>query len=668
MARYGRGYPVPTRRRVGPPISTLPPGPLNVRATLVGPNSVTVAWDPPEAGALGYGLYLDGVKAGSDQAGTTFTFAGLVEGRTYLIEVDAAAADGRSDRLQLQVTTPDVTAPTVPGGLTMTGRTRTTLTVSWQPSTDNVSVAGYGLWLDGVRQGGDQAATTFMFAGLVADRAYLVGVDAADPTGNRSGRATLEVRTAPDLPPSAPPNLRATSVDYTTFSVVWDVATDEDPVIGYDVALDGDVIAVNQAGRTAVFNNLVENTDHQVRVWAVDQIGQRTLMPAELIVRTLDDTPPTAPTLMVEAAEESITVAWTQSADDFGVVGYRIDIDGQPAHSTPGTDFTVDGPVVRRHTVTGLTAGLEYRVRVVALDALGQESADNTVTVGTPPVPYSAIESPVYRIGSWAGNARDAWGVDWVVEEAQGWASTPDVRPRSARLGGVDGAWAGAGQYASRVVTLSGVAVAPSRTAMREAKQRFLAVLEPREIGVLRVEDALRTMQARVRLSDMPPPQDDGALAFRWSLTVKAADPRRYAVAPVSASVVVGALPGEASLTLTMAGTYPQIPARMRLYGPIRDWTITHEESGTVMRAMTGSSLPADPHYSLSFDLATRQVWAYVPPEIYPVPRPGRSAVAHLPAWFMLLPGPNTLTLAGQPIAGVTGTPRLVVEAFDAWV
>ncbi|WP_157549790.1 hypothetical protein [Nonomuraea candida] len=83
---------------------------------------------------------------------------------------------------------------------------------------------------------------------------------------------------------------------------------------------------------------------------------------------------------------------------------------------------------------------------------------------------------------------------------------------------------------------------------------------------------------------------------------------------------------------------------------------------------MTGSSLPADPQYSLSFDLATRQVWAYVPPEIWPVPRPGRPAVAHLPAWFMLLRGVNTLTLAGQPLAGASGSPRLVVEAFDAWV
>ncbi|MGW2220488.1 fibronectin type III domain-containing protein [Nonomuraea sp. NPDC001684] len=667
MARFGRAYPAPPTL-TAPPVSTLPPPPLNLRVTALAPTSVAIAWDAPDPAPLGYGVWLDGVQVGTDQAGTTATVPGLVEGRTYLIEVDAVTAEGRSARLQLQVTTPDVTPPAVPAGLALTGRTRTTLTVAWSPSSDNVSVAGYGVWLDGVQQGGDQAGTTYSFAGLVADRAYLVEVDAADPTGNRSGRAQLHARTAQDHPPSAPPSLHATSVDYTRFTVAWEVATDEDPVTGYDVALDGVVVATNQAARTATFEGLVENTDHTVRVWAVDAIGQRTQVPAELVVRTLDDTPPTVPAVTVQAGEDTITVAWTASADDFGVVGYRVDVDGEPAHFTPGTDYTVDGPVVRRHTITGLTAGVDYRVRVAALDVLGQESADNTVTVPTSAVPYLPIESPVYRIGAWAGNVVDAFGVAWVVEEASGWASSPPVRPRLAALGGTDGAWAGAGLYASRLVTLSGVAVASSRSAMREAKQRLISVLEPREQGVLRVEDALRTRQARVRLSRMEPPEDMGALAFRWSFTVKATDPRRYAVAPVSATAVVASLPGKASLTLTMAGTYPQIPARMRLYGPIRDWTITHEESGTVMRAMTGSSLPDNPLYSLGFDLATRQVWAYVPPEVWPVPRPGRSAVAHLPAWFMLLRGPNTLTLAGQPVPGATGKARLVVEAYDAWV
>jgi hypothetical protein len=33
----------------------------------------------------------------------------------------------------------------------------------------------------------------------------------------------------------------------------------------------------------------------------------------------------------------------------------------------------------------------------------------------------------------------------------------------------------------------------------------------------------------------------------------------------------------------------------------------------------------------------------------------------------MLIPGLNTISLSGDPVAGQPGTPRLVLEAYDAW-
>ncbi|MEU4330587.1 hypothetical protein [Nonomuraea dietziae] len=78
-------------------------------------------------------------------------------------------------------------------------------------------------------------------------------------------------------------------------------------------------------------------------------------------------------------------------------------------------------------------------------------------------------------------------------------------------------------------------------------------------------------------------------------------------------------------------------------------------------------SLPADSRYSLDIDLATRQVWALVPPDVWPEPRPGRGMLGSFPARFALQNGPNTIVSAGQPVAGQTGTPRMVVQAWDAW-
>jgi hypothetical protein len=80
-----------------------------------------------------------------------------------------------------------------------------------------------------------------------------------------------------------------------------------------------------------------------------------------------------------------------------------------------------------------------------------------------------------------------------------------------------------------------------------------------------------------------------------------------------------------------------------------------------------GTEVPADPEYSYTIDLGARQVWAHVPAEVWPEPRPGRRALADLPAWWMLIPGLNTISLSGDPVAGQPGTPRLVLEAYDAW-
>ncbi|MCH5675196.1 cellulase family glycosylhydrolase [Streptomyces gilvus] len=94
----------------------------------------------------------------------------------------------------------DTQAPTTPGTPTASSVTATSVALTWTPSTDNVSVAGY----DVVRvSGGTEttaAASTTNNAtvtGLSADTAYTFAVYARDSAGNRSARsATVNVTTA----------------------------------------------------------------------------------------------------------------------------------------------------------------------------------------------------------------------------------------------------------------------------------------------------------------------------------------------------------------------------------------------------------------------------------------------------------------------------------------
>ncbi|MEU4513185.1 fibronectin type III domain-containing protein [Nonomuraea wenchangensis] len=652
---------------------TPPSVPGNLRVTAVSPTQVSVAWDAStdNVAVTGYGVYLGGNKQGADQVGLGATFSSLTPGQEYLVEVDAAdAAGNRSGKASLSVTPQvDTEPPAAPGNLRVTGGGPYGFTIAWDPASDNVGVAAYGVYLGGGKVGADQAGLSYAFAGLAAASTYQVGVDAVDAAGNRSALAQLTHVTPADAPPGTPPNLRVTTLSYTHFVVEWDAAVDDVQLAGYDVAVDGQTVAAGVTARTLSHTDLPDDTDFLVQVWAVDSIGQRSAVPAELTVRTLNDFDPTTPVVAAVAGEDSITVSWTESTDDFAVAGYEVIVDGVTVHTTPGVDYTVDGLLVRKHTVAGLTPGATYDVRVAAVDSIGQRSADNTQQVTTAGLPYLPVATPVYRLGAWAGNVLDEHLVTWTVEEAEGWASSAPVSPVSARRGGVDGGWDGAGRYGPRRIVLKGTAVADTRLAMLAAKQRLLRSIHPRTKAWLRVSDVRMVRQVRVRLDGQIRITDMGSLAFGWELPLKVADPRRYSTVPITATAVIGSLPGEASAVIELSGTYATIPARMRLFGPIRDWTITHKETGTVMRGMPGdaSRLPADPRYSLTIDLAARQVLGHVPPEVWPEPRPGRSALAHLPAWFHLIPGINTIVLAGEPVTGQAGTPRLVIEAYDAW-
>jgi hypothetical protein len=84
----------------------------------------------------------------------------------------------------------DTVPPSVPANLqaTVSG---SSVVVSWNPSTDNVGVLGYRVFVNGVQAastGSNSAALTGLAAGT-----YLIEVDAGDAAGNRSAKATVSV-------------------------------------------------------------------------------------------------------------------------------------------------------------------------------------------------------------------------------------------------------------------------------------------------------------------------------------------------------------------------------------------------------------------------------------------------------------------------------------------
>ena len=137
----------------------------------------------------------------------------------------------------------DTTAPTTPTGLANPSRTTTSVSLSWNASTDNVGVAGYGLYKNGT-SAGSSSTTTATLSNLSCGTTYSAGVDAYDQAGNRSAIATINAATLPcaGSPPTVGLTAPAANSTVSGTVTVSANASDDTGVLGVQFRLDGNVL------------------------------------------------------------------------------------------------------------------------------------------------------------------------------------------------------------------------------------------------------------------------------------------------------------------------------------------------------------------------------------------------------------------------------------------
>lgn len=96
---------------------------------------------------------------------------------------------------QIWNTSADTQAPTAPTSLASTATTTTSISVSWNASTDNVGVTGYNVYSNGVLKT-TVTGLTATITGLTASTSYNINVSAKDAAGNTSASSnTIAVTT-----------------------------------------------------------------------------------------------------------------------------------------------------------------------------------------------------------------------------------------------------------------------------------------------------------------------------------------------------------------------------------------------------------------------------------------------------------------------------------------
>nr|WP_232293223.1 glycosyl hydrolase family 18 protein [Stigmatella aurantiaca] len=191
----------------------------------------------------------------------------------------------------------DVQAPSAPTGLASPSKTSTSVSLTWNASTDNVGVTGYEVFSgNSTTVVATSSATSATVSGLTANQTYTFTVKARDAAGNRSAASSaLSVTTPPpstdNQAPTAPANLRSTGVSSSSVSLAWNASTDNVAVTGYEVFVgNGTSAAATTSGTSATVSGLAANTTYTFTVKARDAAGNRS--PASNSVSAKTSAPP----------------------------------------------------------------------------------------------------------------------------------------------------------------------------------------------------------------------------------------------------------------------------------------------------------------------------------------------------------------------------------------
>jgi chitodextrinase len=270
-----------------PPADTVRPAKPVLSLGPATASSLTLSWQAgvDNVGVDHYNVFLNGVKVGETTA-LSWTFTGLQCGTDYSLGLEVEDAAGNTSFLSEATWAPvrtsacsspppsvDTSPPSVPTGLVVVSASTTSVTLGWNPSSDNVGVSGYGVY-NGVVRVGVTTARTYTVSALKCGTPYGLGVDAYDAAGNRSLLATVTASTAAcpivdTFPPSAPTGLAVSGVTSSSVTLSWNASLDDVGVAGYD-RYRGSTLVSSGTGTSYMFSGLSCGTPYTLGVDAYD--------------------------------------------------------------------------------------------------------------------------------------------------------------------------------------------------------------------------------------------------------------------------------------------------------------------------------------------------------------------------------------------------------------
>jgi chitinase len=284
----------------------------------------------------------------------------------------------------------DRTPPTAPTNLVVTATTEHSVSLAWDPSTDNSGRFSYIICCADGTVTVPQTVTSHTLEGLQSGATYTLRVSAKDAAGNLSKPSNAVTVTLPgDVGAPTKPVVTLLDIGPTHATLSWS-STDDGSFIWYSIFIDGEPVHTLNS-KTATFTCAAvlvptgcipvdQETTYTFTVRARDIDGNLSPV-SDPVVETTDPadpndrTPPTQP-MNVTAENDGafILVRWEPSTDDLAsqsLIRYDVYANGELR------------AVVVGQTIAQIESdyGVTNDIEVIAVDTADNESVPGTVTV-----------------------------------------------------------------------------------------------------------------------------------------------------------------------------------------------------------------------------------------------------------------------------------------------
>ena len=370
-------------------------------------------------------------------------------GGEILVVVTVTAADGTVRRYRVVVAPTAAESNTAPTGaptISGTPQVEQTLAANTSSITDEDGLTNVTFeyqWLAGGTDIAGATGSSYLLTSSEQGQTIQVRVTFTDDADNEetlTSVATVPVAAAPNREATGAPTISGTPQVGETLTADTSAIADENGLddVSYSyqwIASDGnsDTVIEEATGPTYIPSVSDVGKTITVRVTFTDDADNRETLNSEATGAVAATVPTTPQSLTVATGdqEQRLDVSWQAPSSNGGsdVTGYKVQWKESPDSWDTETDVSETTVTGTTHTITSLTGGVEYTVRVIASNVAGDGPASTEARATPADSPTSGEEgtetgesdstaawTATLTVGVSGSGSEAVWGYSWFLD------------------------------------------------------------------------------------------------------------------------------------------------------------------------------------------------------------------------------------------------------------